>query len=54
MAETLKSLGSSITVGPDGELQQDAMNLRLAEQYVRVVHEIFARAEIVILPKSMH
>ena len=54
MAETLKSLGSSITMGPDGEFQQDAMNLRLAEQYVRVVNEIFARAEIVILPKSMH
>lgn len=54
MSETLKSLGSSITMGPEGELQQNAMNLRLAEQYVRMVHEIFERAEIVILPKSMH
>lgn len=50
MSETLKLLGESIEIAPDGSFKQDAMNLRIAEQYVRVMHEIYSTADIVILP----
>jgi len=31
MSETLKLLGESIEIAPDGSFKQDAMNLRIAE-----------------------
>ena len=37
----------------DGTVSDEALRLRLAEQYVRTVHDIFSESKIVVLPKQI-
>ena len=52
VVETLKSIGESLK--RDGkELSEEALRLRMAEYYVKAMHEIFSEANIVVLPKHI-
>ena len=52
VAESLKTIGDSLQ-RPDNEISDQAIRLRMAEQYVRAMHEIFAQSQVVVLPKSI-
>ena len=50
--ESLKNIGNSV-LREDGTISDAALRLRLAEQYVRQIHEIFAESKIVVLPRQI-
>lgn len=52
VVETLRSVGSSLK-SEDGSLSEEALRMRLSEQYVRAMHEIFVEANIVVLPRPL-
>lgn len=37
----------------DDELSEDAIRLKMAEQYVKTLHEIFSKSKIITLPNQI-
>lgn len=52
VVETLSSIGASLKTA-DGLLSEEALKLRLSEQYVKALHEIFVKSNVVVLPKPI-
>ena len=52
IVQSLKSLGESIK-RDDDSLSDSAIRLRLAESYVKTMHEIFDKSNIIVLPKQL-
>ena len=51
MVETLRNIGQSIKQ-ENGSLSEEALRLRLSEQYVKALHEIYHEANIITLPAN--
>lgn len=52
MVETLSSIGESLKIS-DGLISEEALKLRLSEQYIKALDQIFKEADIVVLPKDV-
>lgn len=51
VVETISSIGESLKTS-DENLSEEALKMRLSEQYVKTLHEIFKEANIVVLPEN--
>ena len=49
MVETLRNIGQSIK-RENGSLSEEALRLRLSEQYVKALHEVYHEGNIITLP----
>jgi hypothetical protein len=50
VVETLQSIGKAIKA-EDGSLSVVALKLRMAEQYIKTLHQIFETSTIMVLPR---
>jgi hypothetical protein len=48
----LRNIGASLKRA-DGTLSEEALKLRLSEQYVKTLHEIFEKANVIVLPEPL-
>lgn len=51
VVETLRNIGASLKT--EGVLSEEALKLRLSEQYIKSLNQIFESANIVVLPKPI-
>ena len=51
MVETLRNIGQSIK-RENGSLSEEALRLRLSEQYVKALHEVYHEGNIITLPAN--
>ena len=49
--ETLRNIGQSVKK-ENGSLSEEALRLRLSEQYVKALHEVYHEGNIITLPAS--
>jgi len=48
----LRSIGEAIKL-EDGSISKQALNLRLSEQYIKAIGEVYAKSNIVTLPEPV-
>jgi regulator of protease activity HflC (stomatin/prohibitin superfamily) len=51
VVETLRNIGQSIKQ-QNGSLSEEALRLRLSEQYVKALHEVYQEGNIITLPTN--